>query len=803
MFALQPLLAPMFLVAAPLAQEVGIHQHAQLGDVEAAVALIEADPGVVHLLDAYKQTPLHLAARYGRAAMTRLLLQHGADPDAVAYNHFRPLHLARDAEITRVLLESGADIHATSDKGSALDVAVRTEKLEVVEVLTEHDGELSLQHMLQLGWRDEVLEQLVGFDGQVSVLTELLPRAIASGDKELSDRLLELGADPQRGLWTALWRDEFDLARALIERGAQLHVGVGDYVLYVKSQWPVLIYYVAQGSPGIVGFLLELGADPNVRRWTAKPEWLRERHRKGEAVGPPDDDFTPLHVAASIGSVESTWLLLRAGADLELRAGGVTPLFLAACGGHPQVAHALIEAGAGVGVHEAAALGRVHDLAALLDEDPTRLDEPDPLTERTPLHYAALRGSPAAVRFLLARGVAIEPRAPAIDGEVVWSDATGPRVFDSPKDEEGNAGTTLGETPLHEAARAGQLEVAMLLVEAGADIEALTSDRETPLALACVWGHGEVARWLLAAGADPSGAGSVSDTPLHAAVFRAGVYKEDVELVETLIRQGADLEAMSSFGETPAQLAAQWGSREVLGLLIAAGAEVDLEVACVAGDRQRVATILDAAPERLHEPHHRNQRTPLTLAAWQGHADLVRDLLGRGAAVDEIDGLTGRVKNEPLHEAAAGGHIEVARVLLDHGMSVDAKVSWTRHTPIHGAARSAGPEMLAFLLERGASLGFLGHLGATPLHTAAWGSNAEVVRFLLMRGEDPNSVDRNGQTPLHDAASAGAVECAALLLDAGARVNQRDYSGQTALFLATRNARRGVASLLRLRGGLR
>jgi ankyrin repeat protein len=70
-------------------------------------------------------------------------------------------------------------------------------------------------------------------------------------------------------------------------------------------------------------------------------------------------------------------------------------------------------------------------------------------------------------------------------------------------------------TPLHQAARAGDLGMARLLLEAGADLEARAPGGATALHHAAYFGHPEVVRELLAWGADPGAVDKVGYTPLQ------------------------------------------------------------------------------------------------------------------------------------------------------------------------------------------------------------------------------------------------------------------------------------------------
>ncbi|KAI8426788.1 hypothetical protein MSG28_014472 [Choristoneura fumiferana] len=237
---------------------------------------------------------------------------------------------------------------------------------------------------------------------------------------------------------------------------------------------------------------------------------------------------------------------------------------------------------------------------------------------------------------------------------------------------------------------------------------------------------------------------------------------------------------------TPLHFAAGYGRREVVELLIAAGAA------------------LQARDDGGLQPLHN--------ACSFGHADVVRALLAAGAAPAARDnwGYT------PLHEAAAKGKVDVCIALLQHGADpnirntegktpLDLADSATRPvltgeycaTEVLEAARSGADERLAALLT---PLNVNVHAGdgrrSTPLHLAAGYNRARAVRLLLLRGADTHAKDKGGLVPLHNACSYGHYEVTELLVRAGADVNATDLWAFTPLHEAASKARLEVCSLL-------
>lgn len=138
-----------------------------------------------------------------------------------------------------------------------------------------------------------------------------------------------------------------------------------------------------------------------------------------------------------------------------------------------------------------------------------------------------------------------------------------------------------GQTLLHEAALAGEADLAAVLMRSGADPDARESEGHTPLYRAST---GEVARVLLAAGATADAAsGPTRGTALHQASRRG-----HVSVVQALLDHGARIDARDAKGQTPLRRAVNCRQVQVVRLLVRHGADPH------AADRHGV-TPLDAA----------------------------------------------------------------------------------------------------------------------------------------------------------------------------------------------------------------
>jgi ankyrin repeat protein len=110
-------------------------------------ALLNADRGLASRYSADGFTALHLASYFDRPEMARLLLDHGADPNAVSRNamSLRPLHSAassRAAGVAQMLLDAGATVNDKQHGGyTPLHAAANNGDMPLINLLLEHGAD--------------------------------------------------------------------------------------------------------------------------------------------------------------------------------------------------------------------------------------------------------------------------------------------------------------------------------------------------------------------------------------------------------------------------------------------------------------------------------------------------------------------------------------------------------------------------------------------------------------------------------------------------------------------------------------
>jgi ankyrin repeat protein len=161
----------------------------------------------------------------------------------------------------------------------------------------------------------------------------------------------------------------------------------------------------------------------------------------------------------------------------------------------------------------------------------------------------------------------------------------------------------------------------------------------TALHYAARYGRVETARWLIGQKADVNTVSYNRFTPMHMVSSAA--------LAELLITAGAELDRTDAWGDTPLQRAAAENRPAVVDAILASGYKLDLRTAIMIKKRDAVKKMLKDDPKLARQPSKGSNlwggTTPLGLAALQKDKELVELLLEAGADVNEGTFMTNAV----------------------------------------------------------------------------------------------------------------------------------------------------------------
>ena len=349
-----------------------------------------------------------------------------------------------------------------------------------------------------------------------------------------------------------------------------------------------------------------------------------------------------------------------------------------------------------------------------------------------------------------------------------------------------SVGVTAAESPIAEAAARGDREAVTLLLKKAADVNAAQGDGMTALHWAAMNGDLELAEMLIVAGANLRATTRLGTyTPLYLASQQG-----HGPVIAALIKAGADLKTGTPNGTTPLMVAAAAGEVAAVKVLVEHGADVN------AKDGVRA-------------------QTPLMYAAASNRAAVIELLVAKGAdlkATSKVSNLANLSREglgfggNPQVPGGAGAAAAARRAPMpgvDRNYSLNELiVAHGGLTPLLYAVRQGFHESTAALLKAGADVNMVSAGDRTnPLLMAVINGHFDLARMLLERGADPNAVSEQGVSPLYGALNVewapkalypqprahmqqqlGYLELMQLLIDKGADVNARTkmkvwYSG--------------------------
>ncbi len=376
----------------------------------------------------------------------------------------------------------------------------------------------------------------------------------------------------------------------------------------------------------------------------------------------------------------------------------------------------------------------------------------------SPVADAAERGDVAAVRALLRDGADV------------------------------NTAQSDGMTALHWAATRNDVEIAGILLYAGATHRATTRlGGYTPLHLAGRSGSADVAELILEAGADPNVFTTTGVTAMH---FAADA--DAAGVVARLAAHGAEVDARDAFSErTPLMFAAVRGADAALSALLEAGADPALQTAlkdypaisvawrAEQQKRRRVRAAAEEPEEEEEEerpvqvqpqippaqpptpprpaPAAANPATPADPAATPPDSTPEPPAEPPVKALSSIEQIGRQGGFTALHYAAREGHRSTAALLADAGADIDQPTGGDQTPPMLVAVINGNYDLARDLLERGADPNLVSDDGAGPLFATLnieWSLRTwypqpqafrqqethylDFMRLLLEAGADPN-----------------------------------------------------------------
>ncbi len=565
--------------------------------------------------------------------------------------------------------------------------------------------------------------------------------------------LLGAGGSVDPPLADAARAGDVEAVRTLVSEGADVNAAHGDGM--------TALHWAAQkGNPEIAEIVLHAGANT-------------------EAVT-RIGDYTPLHLAARSGSTGVIRALIGAGADLgaQTSTGGSTALHFAAISGVADAVRALLEAGAQADAREnargqtplmfAAAAGRHEAVKALLQggADPGLESTVVDLNERATADRAAgqrrdqilaefraqvgprdeaWRPSPAEVQAAV-RAARETPQAgeghtgqrdevlnamrqelgpeDARPDQQALPDPNAPAqegMGDSYADMVGAQG---GMTALLYAVREGHRDIALTLLEGGADLNRPSGgDHTSPLLSAVINGHFDLAVELLQVGADPTVASQAGTTPLFAALNTHWAPKARYPQQQAYQQQNATyLDVMKELLEAGADPNVRLTKH--LWFMEYTFSHLGINTTG-ATPFWRAAHALDVEAMRLLVEHGADPGIP-TLKAPERR-------FRRGGPAEDPSGLppvpVGGPAVYPIHVASG------------HGYGTGYAGNSHRHVPDGWMAA------VRYLVEEhGADVNARDDDGYSPLHNAASRGDTEMIRYLVDKGADVTVVSRRGQT---------------------------------------------------------
>jgi ankyrin repeat protein len=338
-----------------------------------------------------------------------------------------------------------------------------------------------------------------------------------------------------------------------------------------------------------------------------------------------------------------------------------------------------------------------------------------------------------------------------------------------------------GETLLYLAVKFGNEQIVRVLLEEGAQTDAISSvhNKQSPLHLAVKSNSRDVVDLLLKRGASPDIMDRYRNTPLHLAADTGSS-----PIADLLLKHGADVNFFDNFGRTPLHFAATKGHTSVLELLLDRNAVINrrdkfgntpLSCTKYGTKSYKLLSTKGATTDRttIRRPSAQEVSSytsyPLHWVSFTGQVERIDQLLSDGWSINQIDD----TKRTPLYKAITKKHLKLVEMLIERG--ADINIADSNHIPpLSRAINKNDYEMTDLLLKNDATVDVKDKFHYTPLHWAAIRGNHEIVKLLLNKNPDTDAVDSFGRKPVDCAVEKGHYEVVKLLAGSASKLRSAE-----------------------------
>ena len=327
--------------------------------------------------------------------------------------------------------------------------------------------------------------------------------------------------------------------------------------------------------------------------------------------------------------------------------------------------------------------------------------------------------------------------------------------------------TSRGYIPLTHAVALAQYEIAIILLEYGANPNTADLNGSTPLILAL----------------------KNLDRRMNAPDYHNHIWRK-MEFLQIVIAKGANVNVEDYYTRNSAlNLAIQNGFDEITKLLIENGADVNYQVPIITAiekDNLKIVELLTSYGAILFIANH-TKRHALTLAIEKGNIEIIKSLIEYNKSFNEFDIINAKDNygEIPMNLAAKQGNIEIVKILISNGANVNAKDIYGKF-PLGTAIMEGNVEIAKLLIQNNADVNSIERssyidmmlygmdINSRPIELALAFENVEMVNLLIRSGAQTNYISSDGSSLFNIAIEDNSLEVIKTLVENGAKINASD-----------------------------